>query len=204
MLIIDLRSIDKAKKALSQIEKYQSERLDEKAFTDYVYKAMKRGTMRRLLKELSKYPMRRKYPADYPISFASDKQRKYVMAKLKGKPYNRTLGMARGWYFTLQFGKKKRKQRNNGGDMNSPVFPIFPTYKEFLYILVGNEQSYASQVTGFYGMGDKKSDVRDYMKPVMGMHIKTGWTPAHRTISKYSKRIYKELGAAIKSWQDGG
>lgn len=52
-------------------------------------------------KTLRREPPERQYPADYPLEWTSDRQRKYVMAKLRREgnlPYRRSHEFVRQWH----------------------------------------------------------------------------------------------------------
>lgn len=119
-------------------------------------------------------PPKRKYPEDYPIQFVSERQRRFVMATLRGKPYRRTNGLSKGWYYRMKIKGNK------------------------ITVTIGNRKNYAGYVVGKFGVGVSKRQIRRYMKPMQPYHRQTGWKPAHVTIQKYLKKAKEDLIAAAK------
>lgn len=128
-----------------------------------------------MMRELkNQTPPHRSYPQDYPIQYVSEKQRRFVMALLRGKPYKRTHGLSKGWYYRM---------RTSGSKIS---------------VTIGNRRNYAGYVIGKFGVGISKRQIKRYLKPMQPFHKKTGWKPAHKTVQKYLLNAQEDARAIAK------
>jgi hypothetical protein len=128
-----------------------------------------------MMRELrNQSPPERSYPQDYPIKFVSNKQRRFVMATLKGKPYKRTNSLSNGWYYRIRTSKSK------------------------ISVTIGNRNNYAGYVVGKFGAGTSKRQMKRYIKPIQPFHSKTGWKPAYATVQKYLIKAQEDARAIAK------
>ena len=129
-----------------------------------------------LIDELGYYPPRRQYPADYPLEWTSERQRKFVMAKLRREnniPYRRTYRLRAGWRVGLS--------RVGGG----------------FAFRVENASDYAQFVVG--SLAKDTSRAQAYQQQ---FHRKTGWVLASDTIAfwfdafteRLNENVQQELG----------
>jgi hypothetical protein len=127
-----------------------------------------------MMRKLKKYPEKRRYPQDYPIEFTSDKQRKYVMWLLEGKPYRRTGDLRKSWKFNVEYVGSK------------------------LRIKVYNELDHYIYIVGYLGLGLSSRSVSRYIKPMQRFHTLTGWNPAYKYTRHYGLRIRSEANDMIR------
>ncbi len=117
----------------------------------------------------------RRYPADYPIEFESDKQRKFVMAKLGGKPTRRSGAMQRGWR-----GKVTIKQM------------------KLLMTLRNNERG-TRHIVGDWGLGVSERQMRRYLKPIQRFHRKF-WQPAQDIVEEHMEGVAETARDVLLKW----
>ena len=179
-LVIDLTDIKSFKKSLRRYQKMHTYYQSRKTFFNGLERDIKRNYMRPMLKELRAVPSHRRYPEDYPIEFKSDKQRRYVMMILKGKPYKRRNILSKNW-------KVRIFARAN-----------------MLRIKVTNDTPYRKYVMGYYGMGKSRRSIKRYIKPMQPFHAKTGWPPAYEIIQKYTEDAREYARKESRIWVEKG
>ena len=122
-----------------------------------------------LMRSLKYAPRHRVYPKDYPIKFTSDKQRKFVMANLKTKPYKRRNVIKNGWNYTIKADRYGRI-----------VFELW------------NDSPTAKYVVGEVGLEDKTGKRDKYRKYIQKFHRKSGWIPAQDTFNRTLAKMKKD------------
>lgn len=162
-----------AKKIRDEILRFQR---DETEMTRDVERMIERDYLRPMLKELRKAPPRRMYPYDYPIEYVSDKQRRFVHAKLGGNPYKRTRNSAKGW---------KHRVKSEAGVISLKVW---------------NKQGYTQFVRGTVGFGSSNRSMKRYISPIQPYHETTGWTPAYKIVQKYINEAKEEAQTYAEEW----
>lgn len=73
---------------------------------DYARREVRPFVSQQIDQTLRREPPQRRYPNDYPLEWASAKQRKYVMAKLRAEgniPYRRTHKQIRSWHVRADY-----------------------------------------------------------------------------------------------------
>ena len=86
---------------LQQVHAVAGERIET-----YARREVRPFVSQQVDKTLRQEPRVRQYPNDYPLEWASEKQRKYVMAKLRREnnlPYRRTHDFVHAWHVTADY-----------------------------------------------------------------------------------------------------
>ena len=134
-----------------------------------------------LLSTLRTYPPKPRYP----LRWASDKQRRKVMALLREKgnlPYSRSGNVARAW--------RVETERNAEGNT---------VIAEVMNDVIGDEgQTYARYV---YGDGDFKGNS---IYPQQPFHQDTGWQPITPVIENWANEIHKDIANKTADYLLGG
>lgn len=175
-IVIDVHNLASLKKSRQQFAKIRSYYADEKDMLTAVSRKMETDYIEPMMRELRKKPRKRSYPSQYPIQFTSVKQRMYVMAHLKGKPYKRTNSLVNGFDYTLKI---------QDGTINFKL---------------DNSDPKSRYVVGKWGMGRSSSSIRRYTKDIQRFHTITGWPPAYTTVQKYMIPAREEAIATIRDW----
>lgn len=117
----------------------------------------------------------RRYPADYPIEFESDRQRKFVMANLRGKPTKRSGALQRGWRARVTIRKMK------------------------IVMSLKNSERGARHVLGDVGLGVSKRQMRRYLKPIQRYHKKF-WEPAQNIVNEHMDGVVDTARDVLMKW----
>lgn len=142
-----------------------SVRYSERLIQDDI-KYIEQRYLKPLMRDLRYTPRHRVYPKDYPIKFVSDKQRRFVMAKLAGKPYKRTGKLQRGWHYSIKPDKHGR-----------------------IMLRIWNESPIAKYVVGEVGLGTSMRSAKRYRQSIQAYHRQGGWRPAQDRVDKMLKRM---------------
>lgn len=164
---IDLTNMQTIKQTRSRLKSVVSKLSGLDNELERIKKRIEAEVVKPMMFDLKDYPRPRQYPEDYPIQFVSDAQRKYVMAKLNGKPYQRTGAIRRGWRYKLYVTDGK------------------------IILKLGNKSKHAQYVQGLYGLGDRERHIKRYRKPIMPYHMKTGWQEAHPIIHDAQRKALR-------------
>lgn len=138
-----------------------------------------------MIQELRQYPAVRDRTTK--VRWKSEKQRRYVMMKAsKGEirlPYVRTGRLADSWKtsVTVTFGRQDKVG--------------------LLKFEVWNEWPDSQFVIGKIGQGSSTTSLKRYEKPIQPFHSITGWSPAHRIISKYFKIARDIVKIELTDWK---
>lgn len=159
------------------IQQYYS---DRRAVLSMLKKDLEKNYAKPLIKELQKYPPKRRYPQDYPIQFTSDKQRRYVMMMLNGKPYQRTNRMKNSWKYKVDI-KRTRV-----------VLRVENTWEESKYVM------------GKFGLGKSERQIQRYTKPIQRFHQTTGWRSAYQIYQKHVTPAKKRARKIVQEWYKKG
>ena len=179
-VVLDLTSADSIKQAKDRIGSMYHYYRDRKSFLEDMRSRLRRKYVKKMLRELKEVPDKREYPDDYPIEFTSDKQRRFVMSKLNGKPYVRTNKIVNSW--SVKF-------KNERGKLTLQVKNKAP---EHIYVV------------GKVGFGVSRRSLRRYKRPIQQFHVKTGWQPAYEIIQKYQQKMEEEADDIIEEWLQEG
>lgn len=168
---IDLTNMTTLKKSRNRLKEIVSRITGLERKLERVKRRIDYEIARPMVNRLKKYPRPRRYPEEYPIHFVSDRQRKYVMANLNGKPYQRTSSIRRGWRYKLNVEDGK------------------------IVLYLNNKSKHAPYVQGLYGLGDRERHIKRYRKPIQPYHTTTGWDEAYEIVldaTKKADRIVKD------------
>ena len=178
-LLVDLRSADAARRSIKEINRAFADITTGKA-SEVMLKKLARKVeiyyVRPMMAELREIPPSRTYPDDYPIEYKSDKQRRYVMWLLGGKPYERTNRIVNGWGYKLH------------------------TKRGRISVEVTNKVPESKFVVGLIGTGTSTRSIKRYLAPIQPFHVKTGWKPAHEIVTTYIAKAKEDSVATIKEW----
>jgi hypothetical protein len=130
------------------------------------------------IKNVKRYPKKRRYPDQYPLIFASDKQQKFVMGViLKNKfAYRRTGRLSRAWKTTVHTDKNKIK------------------------IGIGNNYKNSKFIIGIFGIGKSMTSIKRYTKPMQKFHKVTGWQPAYKSSNAIHTKIMENSKELLEIW----
>lgn len=177
-VVLDLRSEDTVKRSMKEVR--QSFQTLYGVDSDVILRKIARNIevfyIRPMMNELRRTPPRRRYPIDYPVEYVSDRQRRYVMWLLDGKPYERTNKIVNAWGYKVKKGR---------GKISIEVFNKIPEFK---------------YVVGLIGTGKSQRSIKRYLKPMQPFHAKTGWRPAHEIVEKYVSKARKSSAKTIRNW----
>jgi hypothetical protein len=176
-LLLDLRNAGTVRETRRQIHLLENYYKDPTDMLKELQQRIEQQYMRPMMAELKHLtPRRRRYPKDYPVEFESGKQRRFVMAKLAGKPYRRKGSIARGWRSNVKIEDNK------------------------IYFRLDNTDSSSEFVVGKWGLGKSSTQIRRYTQPIQRFHIKTGWKPAYIPVQKWMSRAREDAIATVNEW----
>lgn len=176
-IVINIGSRKSVAAAKKQVEAIQNRYKDTDAMLMEFSKRIEKEYMKPMLRKLkNEVPTKRRYPSDYPLEFTSEKQRRYVMWKLNGKPYKRSHELERGWFYRVN--QKSGK----------------------ITITIGNDKKYSKFVVGKFGLGFSSRQKRRYVEPQQKFHQVTGWLPAHKTVQKYLIKAKNASTTLVNQW----
>lgn len=176
-VIVSFNNAKEMQKSIQDLKRFKNKVVaQEKLQQEALRKELVKKFIVPLMRKLKKYPPKRVYPGDYPIKFTSEKQRRYVMMMLKGKPYIRTHGLRRAWRYKTTV--------KNG----------------VTTFIVSNNAKSAKYVVGKWGRSEKPRQIKEYLKPMQKFHRVTGWTPAYEEINKTSKKMTAYAVKSYKKW----
>lgn len=173
--LIDLSSVNSLKQTITRVDKLKSELIKNESLDEYT-EYIESKYIRPMIKELKKTPRKRHYPNDYPIEFKSDRQRRFVMSKLGGKPYRRKGSITRGW-------KYKFYSKDN-----------------LIRLKLENVNRSSLFVRGRFGIGKSSSSIRRYTKSIQPFHLKTGWKPAYKIVHKWMDKLKRDNKTDLSNW----
>ena len=175
--VLDVRSSRDAARTIKELRaKTTRFTQDEKKMAKDIQRMIETDYLKPMLRELRKIPNKRQYPEDYPIKFKSDKQRRFVMSKLVGKPYRRKGILKSGWRF---------RTRTDGSKVKIKVF---------------NKSPVSKYAVGLVGYGKSPRSIKRYLQPIQPFHTKTGWRPAYEIVQEYVDKANKEATTRLENW----
>lgn len=179
-VILDLRSASGVKRSLHDINKTFANVSSYGTTSQYLLRLLTRYMSRHyfnpMLRELQETPPKRSYPDDYPITYVSPRQRRYVAWLLDGEPHERTNNIVKAWSYRI-------KQRRGK-----------------LSVEINNDIPESAYVVGNIGLGLSTRSIKRYTKPMQPFHKKTGWKPAHEIVRKYVTKAQEESSSVIQRW----
>lgn len=178
-LTINFKNLSGFKKSQADFAKFRAKFDNIDDLLQSVADAMEQNYVQPMMRELQQAPRKRKYPADYPIVFASLKQQRFVMAKLGGKPYVRKGDVQSGYAYSVKIVDNK------------------------VSFTLDNSSPESKYTVGTWGLGTSTTSIRRYTKTIQPFHAVTGWKPAYQTVQKWMLPAREEAVATIKQWLAG-